>query len=151
MTPVAIPKLRPPSVISELIAVLQDSPVASDETLIRWGLLPSLPTERERVYLLGTTEYVLAPNTRAHLVRREDFGIRGLIEVSKLGAEGPEEAATRAWELLSGLDTALHQEQSLSDGTRYSGVLAVVGDEVVPQSDGWLARIVFTLAMESVR
>jgi hypothetical protein len=144
--------LRPPGVIHELIEMLQASPVSSDETLIRWGLLPELPTQRERVYLLGVTDYVLAPNTRAHRVRREDFGIRGLIEVAQLGDNnGPEDSATRAWELLTGLDHALYQDQSLTDGTRYSGALNVVADEVVPTSDGWLARIIFTLIMEAVR
>ena len=151
MTPATTTVLRPPGVIAELIELLQASSVSSDETLIRWGLLPELPTQRERVYLLGTTDYALEPNTRAHHVRREDFGIRGLIEVQQLGDDGPEGSATRAWALLSGLDDALRSEQSLSDGTSYSGVLVVVADEVVPMSDGWLARVIFTLGMESVR
>lgn len=151
MIPVTTPTLRPPEVIQELIAALQDSPISGPQTLIRWGLLPELPTQRERVYLLGVTDYALEPNTRAHRVRRENFGVRGLIEVAQLGDDGPEGSATRAWGLLAGLDDALHDEQSLSNGARYAGVLVVVADEVVPTSDGWLARIVFSLGIESVR
>ncbi len=40
MTPATATILRPPGVIAELIGLLQASPVSSDETLIRWGLLP---------------------------------------------------------------------------------------------------------------
>lgn len=143
--------LRPPEVIAELIETLQASPVAGPQTLVRWGLLPELPIQRERVYLLGVTGYTLEPNTRAHLVRREDFGVRGLIEVQQLGDDGPEASSTRAWELLGGLDTVLHQEQTLTNGARYSGLLGVLADEVIPMPDGWLARIIFTLAIEAVR
>ena len=112
----SVPPLRPPGVIAEMIELLQASPVSSSETLIRWGLLPELPTKRERVYLLGTTDYALEPNTRAHHVRREDFGVRGLVEVHQLGDDGPGAAGTRAWALLSGLDAALYREHSLSNG-----------------------------------
>jgi hypothetical protein len=143
--------LRPPVVMRDMIAVLKTGIPSSSETLVCWGLRPELPTQRERVYLLGVTEYTLSPNTRAHRVRREDFAIRGLIEVQELGAGGPEAASTRAWELLSKLDSTLYIEQSMESGVRYSGVLAVSGDEVVPATDGWLARIIFTLAMEAVR
>lgn len=145
------PPLRPPSVITEMIELLQDSPLAGPQTLIRHGLLPELPKQRERVYLLSVSAYSVAPESRAHRVRREDFGVRGLIEVHELGEDGPESAYGRAWALLSALDEALHIEQSLDAGARYSGLLAVAVDEVVPQSDGWLARIIFTVAMESVR
>jgi hypothetical protein len=143
--------LRPPGVIQELIQILQASPVSSDQTLIRWGLLPELPTLRERVYLLGVRDYLLAPTTRAHRVRDENFGIEGLIEVEHLGEDTLEAAGSRAWELLTGLDEALWQEQSLSDGTHYTGALSVSLDEIRPSADGWFSRIIFMLVMESKR
>src|SRR4051794_36819668 len=147
----AIPRLlRPPDVVVELIDLLQASAVAGAQTLIRWGLLPELPTQRERVYLLGVTGYLLAPASRAHRARREDFAVRGLIEVQQLGGQGPEASARRAWELLTGFDDALCDEQ-LDCGAKYTGALRVAGDEVVPGSDGWLARIVFQIDLESVR
>lgn len=141
--------LRPPVVVAELVELLQV--ITGPQTLVRWGLLPELPNQRERVYLLGVTGYALEPNSRAHRVRREDFGVRGLIEVNRLGDDGPEASSTRAWALLSELDETLHQEQSLEAGARYTGTLGVLADEVVPMSDGWMARIIFTLNMESVR
>lgn len=152
MTPVlTVPVLRPPAVIQEMIERLQASPVASDQTFIHQGLVPTLPTLRERVYLIGVTGYAAEPNTRAHHVRNENFGIRGYIEVHQLGDDSSSSAYARAWELLSGLDQALRLEEGLDAGARYNGTLTVTTDEVVPMADGWGARIIFTLGMESVR
>jgi len=140
--------LRPPQVIPEIVDALQ---VLGSQTIVRWGTLAKLPTQRERIYLLGVEGYVLEPNTRAHHVRREDFRVRGVVEVQWLGDDGPEAITTRAWELLSAVDDVLRDDQSMSDGTRYNGQLAVIVDQASPLTDGWLAQIHFTLGMESVR
>lgn len=139
--------LRPPGAIAELVELLQDT-VAGDDTVVRWGVLPELPTQRERVYLLGVGPYTLTPATRAHRMRREDFAIRGIVEVHRLGDGGQEEAVTRAWELLGDVDRAIFEHHDLSDGTRYNGTLTVIMDGVTPMTDGWLAQIRFTLGME---
>lgn len=148
MSATPVTSLRPPDVIAELINLLQASPINSDQTLIRWGLLPELPTQRERVYLLGVAGYELTPETPSHRVRSEEFAVQGLIEVHQLGDQGPEPAARRAWELLAGLDAALQDDFGLEAGGRYSGSLRVPVDQVSPMSDGWLASLRFLLDLE---
>lgn len=139
--------LRPPAVIPELLARLR-ADAAFDGALVRWGLLAQLPDQRERVYLLGVTDYELVPTTSGHRVRTEGYEVRGLVEVHDLDTGGPEEASTRAWALVEAMDRVLHADPDLSAGGRYTDALRVQADEVVPMTDGWLARIVLRLGVE---
>lgn len=142
--------LRPPQVIPELLERLQVAP-AFEGALVRWGLLAQLPRERDRIYLLGTIDYGLAPTTQGHRLRTEDYAVRGLVECHLLGVDGPEQAVERAWGYLAAIDAELNEDPDFVAGGHYTGRLSVQADEVVPMPDGWLARAVFRLGMEAYR
>jgi hypothetical protein len=126
-----------------LLERLQAQPALAG-VLVRWGLLATLPRERERIYLLGTAEYERAAVSGAHRVRQETYSLRGIIEVYDLDTGGPEQAATRAWALLDIADEALREDPDLASG-RYDGTFRVLIDEVLPATDGWIARLGFRI------
>lgn len=136
--------LRPPQVIPEVIARIHNEGLFAG-VLVRHGLLAEIPRERERIYLLGTADYSLAPTTSAHKPRTEAYDLRVLAEVSKLGRGGPEEASARVWELLALLDLVLSDDPELDAGGHYTNELRVIADDVQPMTDGWLARAVVRL------
>ena len=133
----------PPGVIAALLPLLQDSP-ALDGVLVRWGLLATLPRERERVYLLGVADYERVAVSGGHRVRQERFSVRGIVEVHDLSHDTPQEASTRAWQLLDGIDATLREDPDLVSA-RYDGSLRVLIDESLPATDGWIARLGFRL------
>jgi len=134
----------PPDAISALLARLQDADSLAG-ALVRWGLLATLPRERERVYLLGTVEFERGPVSGAHRVRQERYAIRGIVEVHDLDTAGPDQAASRAWQLLEGIDATLREDPDL-EHARYDGTLRVLIDEALPAADGWIARLGFRLS-----
>lgn len=140
---------KPPDTINALIEAVSGGDLFAG-VLVRYGLLADLPRERERVYFLGASDYERVPWSDGHRVRREAYDIRGLVEVHKLDTKGPELAIGRSWQLLDGIDATLVEDPDLVSA-EYTFELRVIADEVVPMSDGWLARIIFRLGMETSR
>lgn len=133
----------PVETVAELLDRLNAN-LAFDEVLVRYGLLVNLPEQRERVYLLGTVDYERTVNSRAHRVRQERYGIRGIVEVYDIDTPGPDWASSRAWELLDTIDTVLRDDPDLGVA-RYDHTVRAPIDEVLPTADGWLARVAFRL------
>ena len=140
---------KAPDTIKTLVAQVAADPEL-EGVLVRYGLLAELPRQRERIYFLGSSDYERIPYSDGHRVRHETWDIRGLIEVHDLDTKGPEEAIGRSWVLLDSIDTALVADPDLVSA-EYTFELRVLADEVIPMSDGWLARISFRLGMESAR
>lgn len=132
-----------PATISALLDRLQATDALAD-TLVRWGLLATLPTQRERVYLTGIADYQRAAVTAAHRVRQDNYSVRGIIEVHDPSTDGPEEASGRAWDLLDTVDQVLRDDPDLLVA-RYDHSVRVLIDEVMPATDGWIARLAFRL------
>jgi hypothetical protein len=141
--------MRVAPTIDIVLDLLRADP-AFDGVLVRHGLLTELPLQRERVYVLGVSGYERRPTTSGHRVRTESFGLRGLVEVHKLGTQGPDDVMARAWELLEAIDEVLMRDPDLGPA-EYTGELGVAADEVVVMTDGWLCRAVFRLSLETYR
>jgi hypothetical protein len=141
--------MRVPDTIAAVIDATANAEAFAG-VLVRWGLLPELPTNRERFYFLGASDYRRQPASNAHRVRTETFDIRGLVEIHQLGAAGPEAVVARAWELLDALDAVLSADPDFVHA-EYTHELTVGADEVVPMTDGWLCRALFRIGMATVR
>lgn len=139
----------PPDTIVRIIEAL-DAADSLNGVMIRYGLLAKLPTERERLYMLGTTTYRRVPYSGGHRVRTETYEVRGLAEVHLLGTAGPEPAIGRVWQIIDAADATLTEDPDL-ESAHYTGELRVISDEVSPMTDGWLARAIFGLGMHRSR
>lgn len=137
----------PPYVIAEVVSKLQAASVL-DGVLIRWGLLSTLPTDRERIYVLGTSNY-LRHRRDGYPARVEAYDVRGIVEVS-LVTQDPVEVSNRVWELVDGIDVTLLEDPDFT-WAHYTGELRIITDDILPTTEGWLGRVLFRVGMQRMR
>lgn len=137
----------PPQVIATIIEKLQATQEL-EGVLVRWGFLSTLPTDRERIYMLGTSDYVRSRRD-GFPVREEDYLVRGCVEVSLITGD-PIDVSNRLWALVDAIDLALLADPDLTYA-RYTGELRIIGDDVSPTTEGWFAQAFFRLGMRRLR
>jgi hypothetical protein len=137
----------PPYVITDVISKLQGASALAG-VLVRWGLLSTLPTERERIYLLGTNNYT-RHRQAGYPVRVENYDVRGIVEVSLI-TQDPVDVSTRVWELIDAIDLTLLDDPDFM-WARYTGELRIITDDIFPTSEGWIGRATFRAGMSRMR
>lgn len=117
---------------------------AFDGFLVRMGLAPEEPTERERVYVLDNQPREYAPTTQ-QAGKNEAFVLPVIIETKAIGGNATEAdrdaAEDRMEDLVEALISLVEGEDQPLDGEVWqAGVERIVGPHAAPLVDGWLVQ-----------
>ena len=106
------------------------------DVLVRRGLPPAVPRERQRIYVTTVSEY---RRTGPGEVRQEVYVITVLVEAHSLQRDDGDEAEQDMWALVSSIEDVLQDDPEL-DGAVWEAVFDG-GDELLtaPVDDGWIA------------
>lgn len=117
-------------------------------TLVRFGLPPDVPTQKDRVYLIGVENLSRASVMQQGPVR-ETYTIPLVLEVERAGTNRST-ARARAWELIGLIADDLADTPHVAgaaDRVEFAGVPEM---NLIPTQDGWIARALVHIAATAV-
>lgn len=121
-----------------------DADSAFDGFLVRMGLPPEEPVEKERVYVLDNQPREYAPAVQQG-GRAEAYILPVLIETESIGRNATEAdrdaAEDRMEDLVEALISLIEGVDQPLDGTVYqAGLERIVGPNTAPLTDGWICQ-----------
>lgn len=103
------------------------------------GLPQRVPSEPERLYLLGVQDNVREPYVDQG-ARRESYVIPLLIECFYPSQDERQRVRDRFWVLVEDVEAELADDPELANIADDAEVEQIVEMNVLPSGDGWLAR-----------
>lgn len=103
------------------------------------GLPTEVPTKRERVYLIGVQENERQPRVQQG-ARRETYIIPAIIEVHGVTGRDRNAVRDRFWEIVEEIEDELADDPELGDIADDSCVEQIVEMNVLPATDGYIAK-----------
>jgi hypothetical protein len=107
---------------------------------VRVGPLPTeIPTEQDRVYIIGVEGLARSPRTEQG-AKLETYLIVLWVEVQRFGATSRSESRNRGWELVDLIDADLVDDDELADVVDDSALEGVPEMNTLPTDDGWITK-----------
>lgn len=127
-----------PAVEDALHARLQARPGLAG-VFVLLGLPAQVPSRRERIYLIGVQENERRPRTQQGL-RLETYIIPAIVEVHGVTGRDRTVVRDRFWEIVEEIEAELADDPELANIADDSAVEQIVEMNVLPATDGWIAK-----------